>query len=193
MKQLQKEDLFTLEIYAQQRSEFRARVMEHKQHRRLSLGEHVIILFENSLTVQYQIQEMLRIERIFEGAGIQEELDAYNPLIPDGSNWKATMMIEYSDPEERRDALARLIGIEDLMWVQVDGADKVVAVADEDIDRSTDTKTSAVHFLRFELDAAMVEGLKSGASLNVGSSHPQYPVSVEITDAMRESLIADLD
>jgi hypothetical protein len=187
------EDLYTLEAYAKLRPEFRVSIMEHKQHRRLLLGDHIVLLFEDRLTIQYQVQEMLRIERIFEEDGIREELDAYNPLVPNGTNWKATMMIEYTDSGERQTALERLVGIEDIIWIQVDGEEKVVAIADEDLDRSTDTKTSAVHFLRFELTGAMIAGLKAGHSLSAGVSHPQYPVSVAVSEPMCESLIGDLD
>jgi len=192
MNKLVPEDLYTLEAYARLRDEYRARVMEHKQHRRVLLGDHVLLLFEDRLTVQYQVQEMLRVERIFEAAGIIEELEAYNPLIPDGSNWKATMMIQFADPEERRVALERLIGIEDEVWVRVDEHSDVRAIADEDLERATDTKTSSVHFLRFELTPAMCDSLKYGASLHAGVSHPEYTAAVEVSEAMRESLIADL-
>jgi len=192
MDKLVPEDLYTLEAYARSRGEFRARVMEHKQHRRLLLGDHVLLLFEDRLTVHYQVQEMLRVERIFEPAGILEELAAYNPLIPDGSNFKATMMIQFADPEERRAALERLVGIEDRVWVRVDGQPEVTAIADEDLERATGTKTSSVHFLRFELTSSMCEALKDGASLHAGVSHPEYAAAVELSEAMRESLIADL-
>jgi hypothetical protein len=192
MERLHPEDLYTLEAYSTLRSEFRARVMEHKAHRRVLLGENVLLLFEDRLTIQYQIQEMLRIERIFEAAGIAEELDSYNPLIPDGSNWKATMMIQFPDPEERRIALERLVGIEDCVWVRVAGHDQVGAIADEDLDRATESKTSSVHFLRFELSAEMCSALRDGASLAVGVSHPEYSVEADIPETTRESLVADL-
>ncbi len=187
------EDLYSLEAYAKLRPEFRARVIEHKKHRRVPLGEHIVLLFEDRLTIQYQIQEMLRIERIFEAAGIEEELAVYNSLIPDGSNWKATMTIEYPVEEERRTALAEFVGIENEVWVQVDGSGKVRAIADEDIERTTETKTSAVHFLRFELTVAMVAALKNGACLSAGVSHANYSCAVEMSPATHESLIADLD
>jgi len=187
------EDLYSLEAYAKLRPEFRARVMEHKQHRRLPLGEHITLIFEDRLTMQYQIQEMLRVERIFEEQGILEELNAYNPLIPDGSNWKATMMIEYEDEEERRLALQRLVGIEDQTWVQIGDSDPVRAIADEDIERSTESKTSSVHFLRFELPVDAIAALKNGASLSVGVSNSGYSHTADVDEAMRESLIADLD
>jgi uncharacterized protein YggL (DUF469 family) len=193
VNKLTSEDLHSLEAYAKLRPEFRARVMEHKQHRRLSLGEHITLIFEDRLTMQYQIQEMLRVERIFEEPGILDELNAYNPLIPDGSNWKATMMIEYEDEEERRLALQRLVGIEDQIWVQIGESDPVAAIADEDIERSTESKTSSVHFLRFELPADLVVALKNGASLRSGVSNTDYSYTAEVGEAMRESLIADLD
>ncbi len=193
MDKLTPADLYTLEAYARLRPDFRRRVVEHKQHRRLPLGEHVTLHFEDRLTIQYQIQEMLRAERIFEEQGIREELAAYNPLIPDGSNWKATMMIEYPDVEERRRALAELVGIEREVWVQVAGHEQVRAVADEDLERATEDKTSAVHFLRFELAPAMVAALKGGAGLGAGVSHPRLTVAIpEVPDTVRESLIADL-
>ncbi len=174
--------------------DFRARVLQHKKHRRLALGDHVTLHFEDRLTMQYQVQEMLRIEKIFEAAGIQDELDAYNPLIPDGSNWKATMLIEYSDVEERKAALAGLAGMEHSVWVQVNGFDRVHAIADEDMERSTEEKTSAVHFLRFELEPGMVEALKSGETLAVGIGHPNYNLDgITVPELVRESLIADLD
>ncbi len=192
MDKLLAEDLYTLESYAKLREDFRARVMEHKKHRRLMLGDNVLLLFEDRLTVQYQVQEMLRVERIFEESGIIEELASYNPLIPDGSNWKATMMIQFTDPDERRIALERLLGIEDRVWARVDGYGEVAAIADEDLERATDTKTSAVHFLRFELSPQMCAALRDGASLRVGVSHAQYAVDLEVPEGMRESLIADL-
>lgn len=191
---LDRNSLYSLEEYARIRPDFRARVLEHKKHRRLALGDHVTLHFEDRLTMQYQIQEMLRIEKIFEAEGIQDELDAYNPLIPDGSNWKATMLIEYSDVAERKMALAGMAGIEHKVWVQVDGLDRVHAIADEDMERSTEEKTSAVHFLRFELEPAMVEALKSGESLSVGIGHPNYNLDgITVPELVRESLIADLD
>ena len=186
--------LYSLEEYSKIRPDFRARVLQHKQYRRLPLGDHVMLHFEDVLTMQYQVQEMLRIERIFETEGIQDELDTYNPLIPDGANWKATMLIEYSDAEERQTALAGLGGIEHQVWMQVDGLGRVHAIADEDMERSTDTKTSAVHFLRFELTAEMIAALKSGESLSVGIGHSNYNLDgVSVPDLVRESLIADLD
>jgi hypothetical protein len=193
MGRLSREDLFSLEEYARQRPAFRARVMEHKAHRRLALGGHLTLCFEDRLTIQYQVQEMLRAERIFEDEGIREELDAYNPLIPDGSNWKATLLIEYPDSEERRSALQRLLGIEDRIWMQVSGFPAVPAIADEDLERATAEKTSAVHFLRFELAAPMVTALKAGAGLSAGVDHPAITASADpVPDFLRESLIADL-
>jgi len=186
-------DLHSLEAYAKLRSEFRSRVMEHKRYRRLQLGDHVVLLFEDRLTMQYQVQEMLRAERIFEEQGIRAELDAYNPLIPDGSNLKATMMIEYPEPNERRRELERLVGIEHEVWVEVPDVGRVTASADEDMERSTVAKTSAVHFLRFELTPAMVAALKDGAALSVGVNHVHYSAVVEVPAVMHESLIADLD
>ncbi len=193
MTAITRESLMSLEEYAQKRNEFRARVIAHKQFREVHLGEHVTLMFEDELTMRYQIQEMLRAERIFEAQGIVDELDAYNPLVPDGSNWKATMLIEYPDEAERRKALARLIGIEDKVWVQVVGQSRVFAIADEDLDRENEDKTSAVHFVRFELDAAMKAALKGGQPLAMGVDHPQYRVSIEkVPEAVRQSLINDL-
>jgi hypothetical protein len=192
MQQLTRDDLYSLETYAEERPAFRARVMAHKKNRQVGIGAHATLYFEDRLTIQYQIQEMLRAERIFESAGIQEELDAYNPLIPDGSNWKATFMIEYEDIDERREALTRLKGIEDRLWVEVAGHDKSYAIADEDMEREDDTKTSAVHFVRFELAPAMVQDLKNGASLSMGTDHSDYGYQVQVDGAVRDSLTADL-
>jgi hypothetical protein len=193
MAKLSRESLMTLEAYARARKEFRARVIAHKKPRTIHLGEHVTLIFEDRLTIQYQVQEMLRIEKIFEEEGIQAELDAYNPLIPDGRNWKATMMIEYEDEKERKAALSLLKGIEDRVWVQVEGLPKVFAVADEDLDRENDEKTSSVHFLRFELTPEMADGLKYGMSLAVGVDHPHYQGRLEPVPApARESLLKDL-
>jgi len=191
--QLTRDDLYSLESYAQIRPEFRARVMAHKKNRQVALGAHATLYFEDRLTMQYQVQEMLRAERIFEPDGIQEELDAYNPLVPDGGNWKATFMIEYEDVDERREALARLKGIEDEVWVEVAGFDKVYAVADEDMEREDETKTSSVHFLRFELTAPMVAALKDGAGLSMGSDHPDYGYQVQVAPSVQDSLVGDLD
>jgi hypothetical protein len=193
MPQITRDSLMTLEAYARARPQFRARVMDHKKNRTLQLGGHVTLIFEDELTIRYQIQEMLRAERVFEDAGVQGELDAYNPLIPDGANWKATLMIEYPDVEERHRMLARLIGIEERIWVQVEGQARVYAIADEDLERDNAEKTSAVHFLRFELDPAMVQALKRGAALAVGVDHPAYSAAVGAVDsAVRSSLVNDL-
>ena len=193
MKKLMPEDLYTLERYARERDRLRMRVMTHKRARRLALGDFVNLYFEDRLTMLYQVQEMLRAERIFEPDGIQEELDAYNPLIPDGSNWKATMMIEVPDPAERRDRLRELVGIENRVYVQVQGCERSFAIADEDLERSSADKTSSVHFLRFELTAAMTEALRAGAGLGAGVQHERYEHHVEaVDDELRHSLLADL-
>ncbi len=174
-----RESLMSLEAYSRQRDDFRKRVMAHKKHRTVHLGNHVSLLFEDEMTLRYQVQEMLRIEKIFEEDGIQSELDAYNPLCPDGSNFKATMLIEYGNVAERKAALAKLIGIEDRLFVQVEGQDRVYAIADEDLDRETEEKTSAVHFVRFELTPTMKSALKGGAQMMIGCDHPNYPAHVE--------------
>ncbi len=193
MTQLTRDSLMTLEAYAKVRPDFRAKVMEHKKNRSVTLGGNLRLVFEDELTIRYQVQEMLRTERIFEEDDIQSELDAYNPLIPDGSNWKATMLMEYPDVEERRRMLARLIGVEDKVWVQAEGYARVYAIADEDLERETAEKTSSVHFLRFELDPAMVRALKGGARLAVGVDHPAYRVAIDAVDpAVRASLVGDL-
>ena len=192
MPHITRDSLMTLEAYSRARPEFRARVMAHKKHRTVALGEHVTLIFEDELTIRYQIQEMLRVERIFEDEGIQEELDAYNPLVPDGANWKATMMIEYPDVEERQRMLGKLIGIEDRVWVAVAGHPRVHAVADEDLERQNESKTSSVHFLRFELEPAMVRALKAGAALAMGVDHPTYSATVTVDAATRGSLVNDL-
>jgi hypothetical protein len=193
MTKLTRQDLFTLEKYAEIRKDFRARVIEHKKRRRVPLGEHAALYFEDALTMQYQVQEMLRIEKIFEAAGIQEELDVYNPLIPDGSNWKATFMVEYADEAERRAALARLVGIEKDIWMRVDGFDLVFPIANEDLARSTEDKTASVHFLRFELTPGMVAAVKNGADISAGVSHRDYQATLSpLPRAIRDSLAADL-
>lgn len=192
MSALMAADLYSLEQYAKLRNEFRARVMAHKRDRKVPIGPNATLYFEDRLTVQYQIQEMLRIERIFEEEGIQDELDAYNPLIPDGRNLKATFMVEFADPEERRQALANLIGIEDKVWVQVAGHEPQFAIADEDLEREDDSKTSSVHFLRFELTEAMAAALKGGARLTLGIEHPHYQNRVDAAPSTRDSLTADL-
>ncbi|HVE10871.1 MAG TPA: DUF3501 family protein [Paraburkholderia sp.] len=185
--------LLSLENYSKTRKAMRQRVIEHKKHRTVRLGNHVTFLFEDELTIRYQIQEMLHIEKIFDEEGIQGELDAYLPLVPDGSNLKATMQIEYENEVERRAALARLIGIEDRVFVQVDGEAPAYAIADEDMDRENDEKTSAVHFVRFELTPPMKTRLRDGAALSIGCDHPNYPVPLQVLDAnVRASLIGDL-
>ena len=194
MDKLTAPDLMSLEVYARERSAFRARVLEHKRDRKLAVGANVTWSFEDRLTMQYQVQEMLRAERIFEPEGIRDELDAYNPLIPDGSNWKATLLIEFPDVAERQRQLALLIGLEDRCWVQVRGHDRVHAIADEDLERATAEKTSAVHFLRFELTAAMIAALKTGAALAAGVDHDRYRHSIDPVPApVRAALVADLN
>lgn len=185
-------NLYTLEHYARIRPEFRSRVIAHKKDRRLPIGPHAALYFEDALTMQYQVQEMLRIERIFEPDEIKQELDVYNALIPDGSNWKATFMIEFADVDERRAALGRLIGIEKAVWLQVEGFGPVQPIANEDLSRETAEKTSAVHFLRFELSPEMVAAVKAGSRLFAGIDHPQYSHSVEVPAAVHASLAADL-
>ena len=192
MQKLTRDDLYSLEAYAEARTDFRARVMAHKKDRQVHIGAHATLYFEDRLTMQYQVQEMLRVERIFDAAGIEEELAAYNPLIPDGSNWKATFMIEYGNEDERREALGRLIGVEDKVWVQVPGQDKVWAIADEDLERTAADKTSAVHFLRFELPPASIAALRGGAEIAMGIDHPQCRQEVVVGPAVRQSLVADL-
>ena len=187
------ESLMSLEHYAKTRKEFRAKVLTHKKNRTVSLGEHLILVFEDELTMRYQIQEMLRVERIFEPEGIQGEVDAYNPLVPDGGNWKATMLIEYPDVTERRLALEKLIGVEDRAWVQVEGHPRVFAIADEDMERENTEKTSSVHFLRFELSPTMKRSLFSGASLSFGVEHPHCSERVSpVPEHVRASLLGDL-
>jgi hypothetical protein len=194
MQKISRDSLMTLEAYARTRKEFRAKVLAHKKHRTVALGEHVVLIFEDELTIRYQVQEMLRVERIFEDQGIQQELDAYNPLIPDGRNFKATMMIEYEDVNERRGALALLKGIEDRTWVRVEGCAPVYAIADEDLERETEEKTSSVHFLRFELTKEMVGALKYGVGLALGIDHPHYAASADpLPPEIRSSLANDLD
>ncbi len=193
METLKHEDLYTLEDYSNRRLDFRALVMAHKRPRRIRVGSNTSFYFEDRLTMHYQIQEMLRAERIFEADAIKEELDAYNPLIPTGTNWKATFMIEYPDVEERRLALERMVGVEDRVWVQVDNSERVWAIADEDLERETDEKTSAVHFLRFELTPAMISALRSGARLVAGIDLDVYREEVNpVPDNIRQSLVADL-
>ena len=193
MQKLKREDLFSLEQYSDAREEFRNEVLRHKQDRRLELGTNAALYFEDRLTMQYQVQEMLRIERIFEAAGINEELEAYNPLIPDGSNWKATFMVEFPEADERREMLKQLVGIEDCVYMRVGDLDRSMAIADEDMDRADASKTSAVHFLRFELNAEQVAALKNGAELAAGIDHAAYQTEISpVAENIRESLLADL-
>lgn len=193
MPQITRDSLLSLEAYARQRNDFRKRVIAHKKNRSVQIGRSITLIFEDELTVRYQIQEMLRIERTFEETGIADELDAYSPLVPDGSNWKATMMIEYPDPQERQQRLARLIGIEDRVWVQVAGQSRVFAIADEDLDRENDVKTSSVHFLRFELSDTMKQALREGSEISVGVDHSEYSAAVSPLPAnIRASLCEDL-
>lgn len=192
MQKLKREDLYPLEHYARIRTQFRAMVMKHKQARQVQIGPHATLYFEDRLTMHYQVQEMLRAERIFEPQGIEDELNAYNPLIPDGSNWKATFMLEYPDVDERQRALAELKGVEDRVWVRVEDSEPVFAVADEDIERENDDKTSSVHFLRFELTPTMIAAVKRGVALSMGIDHPRYRHDVTVPDPVRDSLAADL-
>ena len=192
MPQISPESLLSLEAYARERNAYRSRVIAHKKLRTVHVGEHVTLIFEDEQTVRYQVQEMLRIERIFEADGIRGELEAYNPLIPDGRNWKATMLIEYPEPEERRRRLAELKGIEDRSWVQVEGCERVFAIADEDLERENEEKTSAVHFVRFELDEAMCAALKNGAALSIGVDHANYHAALRVAPEVRTSLAGDL-
>lgn len=193
MDKLTRADLWSLEQYSIERPAFRAKLIAHKANRKIPIGPNATLYFEDRLTMHYQIQEMLRIEKIFESAGINEELEAYNPLIPDGSNWKATFMVEFSDVQERKAQLARLIGIERDTWVQVAGFDRVYAIANEDLARETAEKTSAVHFMRFELTPMMVAAVKEGATIQMGIAHPHYTYTVTLNEASRASLAADLD
>jgi hypothetical protein len=192
MKQLTRDDLYSLEKYSAIKTEFRARVMEHKKIRRVPVGDHATLYFEDELTMQYQVQEMLRLERIFEADAIQEELDVYNPLIPNGSNWKATFMLEYDDVEERKKALAHLVGIENTVWVRGGSFDKVFAIANEDLDRTAPDKTSAVHFMRFELTPEMIAAVKQGVTIKAGIDHPAYHEETELPAIQRDSLAGDL-
>ncbi len=194
MARISRESLLTLEAYAKERNDFRARVIAHKKKRTVRLGEHVTLIFEDEMTIRYQIQEMLRIEKTFEESGIQDELDAYTPLVPDGSNLKATMMIEYDDPVVRKRELARLKEIEDRVYVQVDGQPKVYAIADEDLERENEEKTSSVHFLRFEFVPAAITAAKQGAALAMGIDHPNYTVRLdEVAPEVQSALVRDFD
>ena len=192
MAQISRDSLLTLEAYAKQRTEFRARVLAHKKNRTVRLGQHITLIFEDELTIRYQIQEMLRIEKTFEEAGIQDELDAYTPLIPDGTNLKATMMIEYEDPLVRKAELAKLKGVEDRVYVQVDGQSKVYAIADEDLERENEEKTSSVHFLRFEFEPAAIAAWKAGAAVAMGVDHPNCASRLdEVAPQVQSSLARD--
>ena len=193
MKLLSKKDLFSLEKYSEIRNEFRAKVMKHKQNRRLAFNNHAVLYFEDALTMQYQVQEMLRIERIFESEGIQQELDVYNTLIPEGANWKATFMIEYTDVQERKAALAKLIGVERSIWVKVEESEKVYAIANEDMDRETEDKTSAVHFMRFELTKDMITNIKVGLPIVFGIDHDFYKTEIIASPKVQRALIIDLN
>jgi hypothetical protein len=193
MQKLDRSTLHSLEEYAQLREQFRREVIEHKKPRRVAVTEHAVLYFEDFLTMKYQVQEMLRAERIFEPDGILEEIEAYNPLIPDGSNWKATFMIEYADVDERRAALAKLIGVEDRVYVQVGDGERVFAIADEDLERESEEKTSSVHFLRFELTPEMVANAKGGAPIRAGIDHGELTAELELPEPSRASLAADLD
>ena len=188
-----RDDLMSLEVYAEKRGEFRQQVLEHKKHRQLAIGPNATLYFEDRLTLLYQIQEMLRIEKVFEAEGINEELEAYNPLIPSGRNFKATFMIEYPDPLVRAAQLEKMVGIEDLVWMQVGDLDRIWAIADEDLERSTAEKTSAVHFLRFEVSDEMAQALKDGAELRAGVQHPVYQYDLTVEGEIRASLLKDLD
>jgi len=193
MEPLTNNDLLTLEQYARERADFRARVMAHKAHRRVPVGPNFTLYFEDRLTIQYQVQEMLRAERIFEQAGIEEELGAYNPLIPNGKNLKATAMFEFEDRAERQKQLGELVGVEHHIWAQAEGGEKVTAIANEDLERSTDEKTSAVHFLRFEFDEASIDALKNGGSLTFGIDHERYHHQTTVGRETTVALIKDLD
>ena len=192
MNPLKRNDLFSLEQYAEQRADFRARVLEHKKDRRVDVGPNLSLYFEDRLTIQYQVQEMLRIERIFEADGIQEELDAYNPLIPMAANLKCTAMLEFTDVDVRRKRLAQLVGIEHQVWCSVGNGTKVFAISNEDLERSTEEKTSAVHFMRFEFSDEMKDALRSGAALSFGCDHENYLQQVEVPAETREALMVDL-
>lgn len=193
MPQLTRADLWSLEEYAERRPLFRQTVIAHKKNRQCCLGDNMRLNFEDALTIRYQVQEMLRIEKIFEAAAIKEELAAYNPLIPDGYNWKATLMIEYVDPRERAEKLSLLVGVEDAVWLQIEDCERLYAIADEDLERSSTEKTSSVHFLRFELTAAMISAAQAGATISAGVDHPAYPISAQpLPEKVRASLLDDL-
>ena len=190
---LERKDLWSLEEYAEKRDAFRAEVLAHKENRRVLLGSHILLVFEDQLTIRYQIQEMLRIEKTFDASGIQEELDAYNPLIPDGDNWKCSMLIQYPDVEERREKLAALLDIENRIWTRIGEGEKVYAIADEDLERANDEKTSAVHFLRFQFSAEASAALKAGDSITFGIDHEHYPIEdLMVEESVRQALAADI-
>tara|TARA_R110002095_G_scaffold205243_1_gene188486 strand:- start:509 stop:1090 length:582 start_codon:yes stop_codon:yes gene_type:complete len=193
MKKLVKSELYSLEEYSTIRAEFRKKIRAHKENRIVKIGDNVSLHFEDYQTMLYQVQEMLRAEKVFESAGIMEEIDTYNPLIPDGRNWKATMMIQFDEVEDRKDALAKMIGIERATWVQVEGFDKVFPIANEDLERETEEKTSSVHFLRFELTREMADAAKTGASITAGVDHAAYQREVKVAENLRNSLVEDLD
>jgi len=191
---LSRKDLYSLEEYSEIRDEFRARVMAHKKNRRLDLGDNLVLFFEDRLVMQYQVQEMLKAEKIFDAEGIQDELDAYNPLIPDGTNWKATMMIQYADVAERQQMLKKLVGIENMIWLRVGDHDKIYPITDEDLERATDDKTSAVHFMRFELTPSMIADVHKGATISAGVEHEHYQLTLDaIPDNVAASLKQDLE
>ena len=194
MNKLERSDLYSLEQYAEKRNEFRSQLMQYKINRRLQIGANATLYFEDRMTIQYQIQEMLRIEKVFETAGIEEELETYNPLIPDGSNWKATFMLEYDDPEERKEQLGKLLGIDKAVWLKVGDKERITPICNEDLERETATKTSSVHFMRFELSADMVSDLKKGATISAGIEHPSYDYSLNPIPAnIQEALLKDID
>jgi hypothetical protein len=194
MQKLTRDDLYSLEQYTEMRDDYRKKIMAHKENRRVELGDNILLSFEDKLIMQYQVQEMLKAEKIFDAAGIDEELGAYNPLIPDGTNWKATMLIQYTEVEERQYQLTRLIGIEDLIWMQVEGFDKVFAIADEDMERDNAEKTSAVHFLRFELNHDMCSAVKNGSAIAAGAEHENYQASISpLADNIRKAIATDID
>lgn len=187
-----RDSLMTLEAYSRFRKTEKGSIVAHRRLRSVRLGEHLNLQFEDERTIRHQIQEMLRIEKIFDDEGIQAEIDAYAPLVPDGRNWKATLLIEYPDPNERRRELARLIGVEDRLFVEIEGQARVYAIADEDLDRENDEKTSAVHFVRFELSTAMREAVKAGAAVKLGCDHTHYPAHLQIAPETMASLAGDL-
>ncbi len=194
MQKLTRDDLYSLEKYAEVRPAFRAEVMLHKKNRQLAIGPNVTLYFEDRTVMHYQIQEILRAERVFEAEGIEEELETYNSMIPDGTNWKATFMIEFAEEAERREALASMIGIESEVWVKVNGFDKVIPISDEDLERDNEKKTSSVHFMRFELSSEMIAALKQGGRLSAGIHHPAYEHTVDpVPQHIRDSLVSDLD